>query len=132
VGHALGSRLTLRTLIILFAVAVSSISAFGQIQAVPAFTVSTNDVVQSSITVFHMDGTNGNRVTVKFAFTETGAKRLEEFYHSHTVGQPVRFRIGTFERTFKLDDRKHFGRDGFWGLPESESTALEAGLRGRR
>jgi len=121
----------MRTLIIFLAVVASSISAFGQVEAVPTFTVTTNDVVQSSIMVFRMGGTNESRVTVKFAFTDTGAKRLEEFYRSHAVGQEVRFHIGTFERTFKLDDRKHFGREGFWGLPESESRALEDGLRGR-
>ena len=122
----------MRILTILLAVVAFSIPALAQVEAIPTFTVTTNDVAQSSIMVFHMGGTNETRVTVKFAFTDTGAKRLEEFYRSHSVGQEVRYRIGSFERRFKLDDRKHFGREGFWGLPESESRALEDGLRGRR
>lgn len=122
----------MRTLIILFAVVASSIVVFGQSEVVPTFTVTTNDIVHDSIMVFRMGGTNEAGVTVKFAFTDAGAKRLEEFYHSHTVGQEVRYRIGTFERTFRLDDRKHFGREGFWGLSESESRALEDALRGQR
>ena len=122
----------MRAFIIVLAVLASSISAIGQVETVPTFDVTTNDVVQSSIMVLRMGGTNETRISVKFAFTETGAKRLEEFYRLHTVGQEVRYRIGTFEHTFKLDERKHFGREGFWGLLESDSRALEDGLRGRR
>jgi hypothetical protein len=122
----------MRKLIIILAVVASSITALGQVEMVPTFTVTTNDVVQSSIMLFRMGGTNEVRVIVKFAFTAKGAKRLEEFYHSHSVGEEVRYRIGTFEREFKLDDRKHFGREGFWGLPDPESRALEDGLRGRK
>lgn len=122
----------MRILTILLAVVALSLPALAQVEAVPTFTVTTNDVAQRSIMVYHMSGTNEARVTVKFAFTETGAKRLEEFYRAHTIGQEVRYRIGSFERVFRLDDRKHFGREGFWGLPEPESKALEDALRGRR
>ncbi len=122
----------MQILTILLAVVTLSISARAQVEAVPTFNVTTNDVAQRSIRVYRLGGTNETRVTVKFAFTETGTKRLEEFYRAHTVGQEVRYRIGTFERNFKVDGRKHFGREGFWELPESEFKALEDGLRGRR
>jgi hypothetical protein len=82
--------------------------------------------------VFRMRGANEDKVSVKFAFSDTGTKRLEEFYQAHAVGQEVRYQIGTFERVFKLDDRKHFGREGFLGLPEKDARALEAGLRGQK
>jgi len=113
-----------------------SASAFAQVAAIPAFTVTSNDVVQSSIRIFHMKGfdmggTNDAKVTVKYDFTDTGAKRLEEFYRAHPVGQEVRFQIGKFEHVLKLDNRKHFEREGWWGLPEREAKALEAGLKGR-
>ena len=123
---------TMRILSLLVAVVAFSASALAQVEDVPTFAVTTNDVVQSSIMVFRMGGTNDARATVKFAFTDTGAKRLAEFYRSHSVGQEVRYRIGNFDRVFKLDDRKHFGREGFWGLPERDAKALEDGLRGRK
>jgi hypothetical protein len=126
----------MRTLIIVAALLALSVSAFAQAESIPTFTVTSNDVAQSSIRVFHpviqTRGTNETVVSVKFDFTRTGAKRLEEFYGTHSVGQEVRYRIGSFERVFTLDDRKHFERDGFWGLTEQDGKALEAGLRGRK
>jgi hypothetical protein len=120
--------------IVAFCVAflAAPVSASAQVEAIPTFTVTSNDVVQSSIMVFHMGGTNDARVSIKFAFTEAGASRLWEFYHANPVGQEVRYQIGKFERAFKLDDRKHFGREGFWGLPFAEAKNLEAGLKGQR
>ena len=109
-----------------------TLSAAAQVQVIPTISVTSNDVVQSSIMDFRMKGTNGTRVTVKFAFTDTGEKKLKEFYTTHSVGQVVRYQIGSFERVFALDDRKHFGREGFWGLSEQDAQALESGLRGRK
>ena len=113
--------------------ATDSVSALAQGAGIPTFTVTSNDVVQSSITVVSMNGgTNEALFGIKFAFTDTGAKRLEEFYRAHSVGQEVRYQIGSFERVFGLDDRKHFGREGFLGLPERDAKALEAGLKGQK
>jgi hypothetical protein len=120
---------TMRGITFFLAVLAFSIPALAQIETVPTFTVTTNDVDQSTIMIFRMGTTNA---TVKFAFTDTGAKRLEDFYRAHSVGQDVRYRVGRFERVFRLDDRKHFGREGFWGLPTPDSRALEDGLRGRK
>jgi hypothetical protein len=83
--------------------------------AIPTFTFGSNDVVQSSILLFHMTGTNETRISVKFAFTDTGARRLSEFYRTHSVGDDVRWQSGSFVQSFKLDDRKFFGREGFGG-----------------
>jgi hypothetical protein len=120
----------MRTLLIFAALLALSVSAFAQAESIPTFTVTSNDVAQSSIMVSRMGGTNV--VAIKFAFTEAGAKRLEEFYRAHAVGQEVRYQIGSFERSFRLDDRKGFAREGFWGLSEPNAKALEAGLRGRK
>jgi hypothetical protein len=120
----------MRTLIILTVFFVASFAAHAQLAT--TFIISSNDVVQSSIMVFHLTGTKETRLTVKFAFTEIGAKRLEEFYRAHTIGDEVYWQCGSFVHPFKLDDRKFFGREGFWGLPETEAKALEAGLRGER
>jgi len=98
-------------------------------QLATKFTVSSNDVVQSSIIFIHSTNTNETRVTVKFAYTDTGAQRLEEFYREHTIGEHVYWQSGKFVFQFAIDNRKFFGRDGFW-LPEQSAKALVAGLRG--
>jgi hypothetical protein len=114
------------------AVVSSGFLTFPKPSAAPIIFLASNDVVQSSITVFRKVGTNETRATVKWAFTDTFAKRLEEFYRAHIVGQEVRWQIGRFAHVFKLDDRKDFGRDEFNELTEPEAEALEAGLRGER
>ena len=120
----------MRIIIILIVVVVASFAARAQLAT--TFMVSSNDVVQHSIMVAHSGDTNDTRVGVKFTFTETAAKRLEEFYRAHTVGDEVYLQCGGFVHPFKLDDRKIFGREGFWGLSETDSKALLAGLRGER
>jgi hypothetical protein len=81
--------------------------------------------------VSHPTDTNETGVTVKFTYTDTGAKRLEEFYRAHNVGEDVRSQSGSFVHPFKLEHRKSFGREGFWGLSETDAKALLAGLRGK-
>ena len=122
----------MRTIIIIAAFFALSLSAFGQVLATPTFTFGSNDVVQSSIMVVHPTGTNETGVTVKFTYTDTGAKRLEEFYRAHTVGEDVRWQSGSFVHPFKLDHRKAFGREALWGLSETDAKALLAGLRGEQ
>ena len=122
--------MNMRTIIIITAFFALSLSAFGQVLAIPTFTFGSNDVVQSSIMVFNPTGTNKTGVTVKFAYTDTGAKRLEEFYRAHAVGEDIRWQSGSFVHPFKLVHRKSFGREGFWGLSETDAKALLAGLRG--
>ena len=121
----------MRTIIILTTLFALSFAAHAQLAT--TFIISSNDVVQSSIMFGHPGTqTNDTRFAVKFAFTDTGAKRLEEFYRAHTVGDEVYWRCGSFVHPFKLDDRKIFGREGFWGLSETDAKALVAGLRGER
>ena len=121
----------MRTIIILFAFFALSIAARAQLAT--TFIISSNDVVQRSILVANSGaGTNDTRVGVKFAFTDTGAKRLEEFYRAHNVGDDVYWQCGSFIHPFKLDDRKIFSREGLWGLQEKDAKALLAGLRGER
>jgi len=122
----------MRTIIIITAFFALSLLAIGQVMAIPTFTFSSNDVVQSSIMVSHPTGTNETGVTVKFTYTDTGAKRLEEFYRAHNVGEDVRWQSGSFVHPFKLEHRKSFGREGCWGLSETDAKALLAGLRGER
>jgi hypothetical protein len=120
----------MRTIIIITAFFAASLAAYAQLAT--TFIISSNDVVQSSIMFGHPGtGTNDTRVGVKFAFTETGAKRLEGFYRAHKVGDEVYWQCGSFVHPFKLDDRKIFGREGFWGLSETDGKALLAGLRGQ-
>jgi hypothetical protein len=130
-GSALFVRHLMRAIIIL--ITFFALSFTGRAQLVNTFIVSSNDVVQGSIFAYHVEpGTNDTRLTVKFAFTDAGAKRLKDFYQAHTVGDDVYWQSGGFVHPFKLDDRKFFGREGFWGLPEQDAKALMAGLRGDR
>jgi hypothetical protein len=119
----------MRIITILLAAVAISIPALAQVKAVPTFTITTNDVVQSSILVFGAWRTNG---IVKYEFTRTGSKRLEEFYRAHPVGQEVRYRVGRFERVFKIDDRKNFAREGICLFSAPDFIALEDGLRGQK
>src|SRR4051794_22722738 len=104
------SPITMRTLTVLLTLLCLGVCAFGQGNDLPTFTVTTNDVEQSSIGIWP----KGDKVTVKFAFTDSGAKRLEKFYRAQGFGEKVRYQIGRFEWPFRIDDRKHFGREGFW------------------
>ena len=117
----------MRIVIVLAGLLIFPGFASGQVEFYPTFTITSNDVAQSSIMVFRLGGANQTRVSVKFAYTETGAKRLEQFYAARPVGQEIRYQI---EHVVKLDNRKHFSREGFWGLPEGDANALVAGLRG--
>ena len=74
----------MRNILLLMGLLAFSLVALGQ-RDIPTFLVNTNDVVQSDIRVFRFGGTNGTRVSVKFAFTESGAKRLAEFYGSSGI-----------------------------------------------
>jgi hypothetical protein len=119
----------MRTLAFLAILLMVSGSALAQV-AIPVFTVTSNDVVQSSIKLYWFRGTNQTRVAIKFAYTPAAEKRLQEFWQAYSLGQDVLYQIGNFERMFKLHPRNYFGREGFHGLPESEARAMEDGLRG--
>jgi len=120
----------MRLVIVVGGLLIFPVLALGQVEFYPTFTITSNDVAQSSIMVFRLGGTNQTRVSIKFAYTETGAKRLEQFYAAHLIGQEIRYQIGNFEHVVRLDNRKHFSREGFWGLPEGDANALVAGLKG--
>ena len=122
----------MRVVIVLAVLLIFPVLALGQVEFYPTFTITSNDVAQSSIMVSRLGGTNQTKVSIKFAYTETGAKRLAQFYAAHPMGQEIRYQIGNFEHVVRLDNRKHFSREGFWGLPEGDAKALEAGLRGQR
>jgi len=123
---------TMRIVIVLAGLLIFPGLALGQVEFYPTFTITSNDVAQSSIMVFRVGGTNQTRVSIKFAYTETGAKRVEQFYAAHPIGKEIRYQIGNFEHVARLDNRKHFSREGFWGLPEVDANALVAGLRGQK
>jgi len=118
----------MRTIIIITAFFVASLSA--QAQLANTIIISSNDVVRNSIWVGHPRlGTNDTRVVVKLAFTETGAKHLEEFCQSHTVGDKVFLQCGDFVHAFPINGPKIYPRTGFI-LSAQDAEALVAGLRG--
>ena len=116
----------MRIIIILTAFLALSFPARAQVAAIPTINISSNDVVQSSISVaYSMSGSiNSVAVRVNFAFTETGSKRLEEFYRTNAVDEDVRWQIGSFVQTSKLDDPKSFARQGFGPLPVKDAKSV--------
>ena len=98
----------------------------------PTFTIAPNDVIQGSIWVQHVHGLVKTLVNVEFNFTDTGSKRLKEFYQSNGDGRKVVYHIGSFTCGFKIYHvRKDFFHDGFVGLSEREAQALVDGLKGK-
>ena len=121
----------MRIIIIITAFFVASLAAHAQLAT--TFIVSSNDVVQRSIMVAHSGaGTNDTKVSVRFEFTDTAAKRLADFYRAHTSGDEVYLQCGGFVHPFTIDEVKIFPRTGYMGLSAQDGKALLAGWRGER
>jgi hypothetical protein len=99
---------------------------------IPTITITGDDVVQSSIQVSRMSATD-ERFRVDFDLTDTGARKLREFFEKHRVEirQGMQYRIGRYEHNCQVIGRREkFGRQGFWCLSEDAARVLEAGLKG--
>jgi hypothetical protein len=96
----------------------------------PTFTISAEDVIQSSNLKHPTDARNGtNRFTVKFQYTESGSNRARAFTETHQ-GQTVREKIGEFETPPSiLSFTNTSGRDGYWSIPEKDANAIVEGLK---
>jgi hypothetical protein len=100
---------------------------------IPIVTITSDDVVQSSIRVSQMSATN-ERFRVDFDITDAGAKKLREFFEKYKVEirQGMQYRIGRYEYNCQVIGRREkFGRQGFWCLSEDAAKMLEAGLKGQ-
>ena len=99
---------------------------------IPTITITSDDVVQSSIQVSRMSATD-ERFRVDFDITEAGSKKLREFFERYKVEvrQGMEYRIGRYEHKCQVIGVRHkFGRQGFWCLSEDAARLLEAGLKG--
>lgn len=118
---------------------------------IPTPSLSTNDVNQSSIMVLRwphptesaagfLQTTHAGRpvpappvarrYSLKWAYSESGARRVREFTESH-VGQRVQIRIGTFSTPpFLINNPNRAGRDGMHGISDADAKAIFVGLGG--
>src|SRR5438105_11868556 len=81
--------------------------------AVATLTISSNDVIRSSLTVWRRAT---NSVIIKFQYTEAGSNKVRAFYECHQR-QTARLRVGAFETPpFSVNHTNTAGRDGFLGL----------------
>ena len=124
--------------ILIFVLTVMSPAARGQdlLQQLPlrsaesstvaTLTISSNDVIQSSLLVFRRAT---NSVFVKFHYTEAGSNKVRTFYERHQR-ETARLRVGAFETPpFPVNHTNTTGRDGFWGLAEKDADAVLARLK---
>ncbi|MGD0812936.1 MAG: hypothetical protein ABSA83_04985 [Verrucomicrobiota bacterium] len=99
--------------------------------SIPTMTISSNDVVQTSIKVWDLRG-QMNGFAVKWMYTEDGAKKVRGFRDAH-VGEKVREHIGCFVFDGIIRDpvNTDTARDGLWKLSERDAKLAEAGLKGK-
>jgi len=97
---------------------------------IPTFSISAEDVVQSSIykhSTFSPYGTN--RFTVKFQYTEAGSNRARAFTAAHQ-NQKVRDKIGEFTTPpVLLLFTNTSGRNGYHRISEKDANAIADALQ---
>jgi hypothetical protein len=97
---------------------------------VSTFTISAQDVIQSSIYKFKFQPRT-NTFTIKFQYTEAGSNRARAFTEAHQ-NQMVRDKIGAFETPpAVLRSTNTSGRNGLWGISEKDANAIIEGLKKR-
>jgi hypothetical protein len=97
---------------------------------IPTFTISAEDVIQSSIYVHPVSSPYGtNRFTVKFQYTETGSNRARAFTEAHQ-NQVVRDKIGEFSTPGGLlRFTNTSGRNGYHGISAKDADAIVSALK---
>ena len=97
---------------------------------IPTFTISAEDVIQSSIYMHPSWSPRGtNRFTVKFQYTETGSNKARAFTETHQ-NQIVRERIGEFATPGGLlRFTNKSGRNGYHGISETDANAIVSALK---
>jgi hypothetical protein len=111
----------MKRIIILLPLLFCAVQTTAADKEVPTFTISSQDVVESSIYKFRMDT---NKFTVKFQYTAGGSNRARAFTVAHQ-NQLVRHRIGGFETPpSRLRSTNTSGRDGYWGISEKNANAI--------
>jgi hypothetical protein len=126
----------MRTILTLV-LAIVSVGCLAQEQTVPARRILPEDIEQESIQIVRF---STNSVTVRFTYTEEGAKKMLTFEREH-AGQEVITHVGILERRgmiAPLSARpqgwteegylKHRG-DKFSGVSEGDAKKIVEGLR---
>ncbi len=128
-----------KTLIFLLALCWSLCSGHAQ-EVVPTIRILPEDIVRGSVQQFHIAT---NKFTVRWTYTEAGAKKMLAFREQHT-GQKVRTEVGGFETplgVIPLHDPATYPAwregwlkhrtDKFFGVSEEDAKMIVAGLEGR-
>jgi hypothetical protein len=126
----------MRTMLTLI-LAMLSMACLAEEQSVPTRCILPEEVEQDSIQLYRL---STNSVTVRFTYTEAGAKKMLKFYGEH-AGREVITQVGTFEcrgKTLPLGSRpegwteegylKHRG-DKFFGVSEVDARRIVEGLK---
>ena len=131
--------------IVIFYLGLFWMSGLGlaQEQAGPSIRILPKDVVQDSIRQLQM---TTNKFTVRWTYTEAGAKRMLLFWKAHD-GHEVITRVGSFERRCHVVPRKSYVPGSGWtdddeawlkmridkfvGLSEDEAKTVTAGLKSK-
>ena len=125
----------MKTFFVLFSIlCCSSLSTIAQ-DALPAIRILPGDVVQDTIKRLQ-HGTN--KFTVRWTYTEQGARKMLEFKRAH-AGQQVLTQIGGFEcrATISTDKTPGWTEEGwlkwrtdkFFGVSEEDAKKIIAGLK---
>jgi hypothetical protein len=95
---------------------------------VPVFSISAQDVVQSSIHKYKFPA-GTNQFAIKFQYTPEGSNRARAFTAAHQ-NQMVRDKIGEFETPpILLRSVNTSGRNGYHGISAKDADAIMKALK---
>jgi hypothetical protein len=96
---------------------------------IPVFSISAQDVVQSSVQKFRFPA-GTNKFSIKFQYTPEGSNRARAFTEAHQ-NQMVRDKIGKFETPPGLLQLTNTtGRNGYHGISAKDADAIMETLKG--
>ncbi len=121
-----------------FILAMVAVGCLAQERTVPTSSILPEDIEQDSIQTVRF---STNSFTVRFTFTEAGAKKMLAFRNAHD-GQEVITRVGSFESRGIIAPRKSYPpgwvndegwlkrkTDKFFGVSEADAKKIVEGLR---
>ncbi len=128
-----------KSLIFLLALCCSLYLGHAQ-EVVPTIRILPEDIVHGSVRQFHFAT---NKFTVRWTYTEAGAKKMLAFWEQHT-GQKARTEVGSFVTplgilaphepatytVWREGWLKH-RTDKLFGVSEEDAKRIVAGLAGR-
>lgn len=107
---------------------LSAVLAKAGTNEIPVFSISAQDVIQSSIHKYSFPpGTN--KFSIKFQYTPEGSNRARAFTEAHH-NQMVRDRIGKFETPpMFVGITNTSGRNGYHGISAKDADAIMEAIK---